>query len=152
MYPTWAIDIYGILAVTNSQEVRINLYIYLRDVIDWTTFIIRWNLSLKWDTSTQGTQNLVPEKYPHNLCTCYLFWTNTSIQGKGTLFLGPETWINLHSGDTLAIKTWLTTKRVDFLSVYLSQLWKLSQTELSHLNRCNAILWINHNIYVIEIS
>lgn len=44
------------------------------------------------DTSIQGSQKLVPEKLPHNLCVCYLYWSVTSVHlGKGTRFLGPET-------------------------------------------------------------
>lgn len=44
------------------------------------------------DASIQGSQKLVPEKLPHNLCVCYLYWSVTSVQlGKGTGFLGPET-------------------------------------------------------------
>ena len=46
--------------------------------------------SLLWDTSIQGTQTLVPEKHPYNLCICYLYKRDTSIQGTGTHFLGPE--------------------------------------------------------------
>ena len=42
---------------------------------------------LGWDSSNQGTQNLIPEKCSHNLCICYLCWRDTSIQGKETLFL-----------------------------------------------------------------
>ena len=38
----------------------------------------------------QGTQNLAEDRYSHNLFIYYLCWRNTSIQGKGTLFLGPE--------------------------------------------------------------
>ena len=39
---------------------------------------------LLWDTFIQGTQNLLPEKCSHNLCICYLYWRDTSIQGKGS--------------------------------------------------------------------
>ena len=46
---------------------------------------------LLWDTSFQWTQNLVPENCSHDLCICYLYWRDTSIQGKGALFEGPET-------------------------------------------------------------
>ena len=48
---------------------------------------------LLWATSIQGTQNLVAEKYSHNLCICYLYERDTSIQGEGTVFLGHETWV-----------------------------------------------------------
>ena len=65
---------------------------------------------LVWDSSNQGTQNLIPEKCSHNLCICYLCWRDTSIQGKETLFLVRKPGFKLHSGDTLALKTWLTTK------------------------------------------
>ena len=40
------------------------------------------------DTSIQGRQNLVPEECPYNLWIYYLY---TSIKGKWTLSLGPET-------------------------------------------------------------
>ena len=43
------------------------------------------------DISIQETQNLVPEKRSHNLCISYHYWWDTSIQGKGTHFLGPKT-------------------------------------------------------------
>ena len=45
------------------------------------------------DTCIQGTQNLVPKKRPHNLWIYYLYWGDTSIKGKWTLFLGFETWV-----------------------------------------------------------
>ena len=50
---------------------------------------------LVWHTSIPGTppfrgQNLVLEKCPHNLCIYYLFWRDTSIEGKGTLGAKPE--------------------------------------------------------------
>ena len=32
------------------------------------------------DPSTQGTQNVVPEKCSNNFCICYIYWRNTSIQ------------------------------------------------------------------------
>ena len=46
---------------------------------------------LLWDTSIQGTENLVSEKCLHNLCICYLYRRDTSILGKRTLFVGRET-------------------------------------------------------------
>ena len=46
-----------------------------------------------WDTSIQGTQNLTPKNCSHNICICYLYGRDASIQWKGTLFLGPETQI-----------------------------------------------------------
>ena len=42
------------------------------------------------DTSIQGTQNMVPEKCSRNLCICDLYWRDASIQGKGTTLLGPS--------------------------------------------------------------
>ena len=102
------------------------------------------------DTTIKGTQDLVPAKSSYNLCICYLFWTDTSIQGKGTFFLGPETsGFNLNWWITLAIKNkskkWLTTKIVDIsLKVRLSQWWQLSKHELTHLNQCTAFVGIQH--------
>ena len=62
------------------------------------------------DTSIQGAQNLVPEKCWDNLCICYLYWRDTSIQGKRHFFGVTKPGFNLHSGDTVALKKWLTTK------------------------------------------
>ena len=36
-------------------------------------------------------------------------------KGKGQVFLVLKPGFNLHSGDTLALKTWLTTKKVDIV-------------------------------------
>ena len=69
----------------------------------WNTFI--------WGTAPFRGQNLIPEKCSHNLCTCYLYSRDNSVQGKETLFLSPKTGFNLPSGDTL--KKRLTTKSVD---------------------------------------
>ena len=49
------------------------------------------------DTSIQGTLNLVPEKSSHNICSCYLYWSDNSIQPKRALFLGLKLKFNLHS-------------------------------------------------------
>ena len=43
------------------------------------------------DTSIRGIQNWVPLMCSQNLCLCFLYLGITSIQGKGTLFLGPDT-------------------------------------------------------------
>ena len=76
----------------------------------WRLHLIgSWLASVFWDTSIQGTLNLVPEKSSHNLCICYLCWRDTSFRGKGTIFQGPEA----HSGYALALKKWLTAKFVD---------------------------------------
>ena len=42
-----------------------------------------------WKHTIQGTQNLVTEKCSHNLCICYLYSMDTSIQGKGHFFWVP---------------------------------------------------------------
>ena len=49
------------------------------------------------DTSIQGAQNLVLPLKGHHY------------SGKGTLFWVPKPRFNFHSGDTLALETWLTT-------------------------------------------
>ena len=67
------------------------------------------------DTFIQGTQTLVPVKRPHNLCI--------SVEGtpvfRGHFFWVPKPKFNLHSGDTIARKKWLTTKRVDIFKCAL---------------------------------
>ena len=72
-----------------------------------------------WDTSIQGTQNLVPEKkLPHNLWICYRYWRDTSFQGRGTHFLGPKTWVDLHSGDTKHSKHDLSQRGLIYFRVH----------------------------------
>ena len=44
------------------------------------------------DTSIQETQNLVLEKCPHNLCICYQYWRDISIQGKAGLWKCTGDW------------------------------------------------------------
>ena len=58
------------------------------------------------DTSNQGTQNLVPEKCSHHLCSCYYLY-----YFKRHLYSAvPKPAFNLHSRDTLALETRLNTK------------------------------------------
>ena len=45
---------------------------------------------------------------------------DTSIQGKGTLFQGPETWFNLHSGHTLVLKSDWPPKALNRLGVQIT--------------------------------
>ena len=72
-----------------------------------------------WNTSIQGTQNLVPEKkLPHNLWMCYRYWRDTSFQGRGTHFLGPKTWVDLHSGDTKHSKHDLSQRGLMYFRVH----------------------------------
>ena len=42
------------------------------------------------DNSIQRTQNSIPENCSHFLYICYLYWRDTSFQGKGTLLPGPK--------------------------------------------------------------
>ena len=96
------------------------------------------------DTSIQGTQGLVLEKHPYYNCFIYyLYWEDTSIQGKRDTFWAPKPGFNLHSGDTLALKKWLTTKRVDFFQC---------SPIPNYLNQCNALVWIHLNYNFAEIS
>ena len=107
-------------------------------VLNWTDKynIIQWNLFFKTPLfkghqSIQWTWNLAPGKYLHYLFICYLCWRNTSIQGKGTLFF--------FSGDTLVLRAWLTTKRVDKLKCTLIIMIAAFTTRtISHLNWCNC--------------
>ena len=55
------------------------------------------------DTSIKGTQNLLTEKCSHNLCICDLYSTSL-FRGKGHFFWVPKPRLNLHSGDTQAVK------------------------------------------------
>ena len=58
-----------------------------------------------WESKTvldSRLQAVVPENCWHNLCIFYLYWRDTSIQGKGTLFWVPAPGSNLHSGDAFS--------------------------------------------------
>ena len=58
-----------------------------------------------WESKTVldfRLQAVVPENCWHNLCIFYLYWRDTSIQGKGTLFWVPAPGSNLHSGDAFS--------------------------------------------------
>ena len=76
-------------------------YIYANNLIHVGLIeqtVYNWSSSF-WDTSIQGTQNLVPE----NVHIIFVFITSIKgtsdpIQRKGTFFLGSETWVyfNLH--------------------------------------------------------
>ena len=57
-------------------------------------------------------------------------------KGKGQVFLVLKPGFNLHSGDTLALKTWLTTKKVDIFKCTLMTMmaaftnWTISLTSI----------------------
>ena len=61
---------------------------------------------LLWDPSTQGIQNLVPEKI--NVHIIFVFVTSNEgtplFRGKGHFFWVPKPQCNLPSGDTLVNK------------------------------------------------
>ena len=86
---------------------------------------------LLWDTSsTQGTK-FCPGKTP-------LF------RGKGHFVWVPKPGFNLYSGDTLAINKWQTTEIVDSFKCSLEVTMVASKQELTHLNRCTALVGIQH--------
>ena len=90
------------------------------------------------DTSNQGTQNLVPEKCSHHLCSCYYLY-----YFKRHLYSAvPKPTFNLHSGDTLALETQLNTKISD--NFHWSQWQQLSKHELPHSKQCTGLMGIQH--------
>ena len=102
----------------------------------------RWNLSLghvySRDTSILGTPNSVPEKCSHNLCIYYPSIEATPLfRGKGQFFWARKPGFNLHSGGTLALKKWLTKKRVD--------IFELMYTTHSYesFHKLNYLIWID---------
>ena len=107
---------------------------------------------LLWDTSIQGTQNLVPEKGPRNLCIYYLYWRDTSIQKNGTLFSGSRNLcLTSISGDTLALKKWLSTKRVDvfFKCTLITIMGAFTNWSISLIKSMQCIcLKLTHNVEI----
>ena len=102
----------------------------------------RWNLSLghvySRDTSIHGTPNSVPVKCSHNLCIHYPNIERTPLfRGKGQFFWAPKPGFNLDSGDTLALKKWLTTKRVDIFELMYSS------HNYESFHKLNYLTWID---------
>ena len=102
----------------------------------------RWNLSLghfySRDTSIHGTPNSVPEKCSHNLFICYPSTERTPLfRGKGQFFWARKPGSNLHSGDTLALKKWVTTKRVDIFELMYST------HNYESFHKLNFLTWID---------
>ena len=95
---------------------------------------------LIWDTSIQET----PQSRGHkiwsakNVHTIFVFvmsieGTLPLFRGKGHFFWVLIPGFNFHSGETLAIKLWLTIKVVDKFKCSLLQKWQLSKRELTWL-------------------
>ena len=104
---------------------------------------------LLWDTSIQGStpfrgQKIWPWENSH-----IIFVFVTSIEGTplfrgwGHFFWVPKPEFYLHSGDTLALKTWLTTMRVDFFCCTLVTMliafmnWTISLKSMY----CTSVNW-----------
>ena len=94
-------------------------YWFLIELINRIIILYRGTSSLRHlssrDTSIQGTQNLAPT----NIHIIFLSVSSVEgtplFRGKGHFFLVLNPRFYLHSGDTLVLRMWLTTKRVDKL-------------------------------------
>ena len=122
-----------------------NLFLRHKTQIEtlWAINLIywRWSLSLGQvyarDTSIHGTPNSVPEKCSHNLCIYYPSIERTRLfRGKGQFFWARKPGFNLDSGDTLALKKWLTTKRVDIFELMYST------HNYESFHKVNFLTWI----------
>ena len=83
----------------------------------------------------------VQGKCSQNLCTCYLYWRDTSIWCKGHFLWVSKPPFNLPSGNTLVLKKRLTTKRVD---KFHSSLVKMASEfyRMSYLTKIDVLnLW-----------
>ena len=101
-------------------------------------FVLQWNFSF-------GAPLFREHKIwsGKNFYISFVFVTSTKatpqFRGKRHLFWVPKTGFNIHSGDTSAVKKWLTTKIVDKLK-YLTAF----KTQLSQLYRSTALVGIQH--------
>ena len=83
-------------------------------IIDTNNIIILYSGTSVYsrDSSIQGTQNLAPT----NIHIIFLSVSSVEgtplFRGKGHFFLVLNPRFYLHSGDTLVLRMWLTTKRV----------------------------------------
>ena len=103
---------------------------------------IRWQaykgLYTVFCASIHGTPNSVPEKCSHNLCIYYPSIERTRLfRGKGQFFWARKPGFNLDSGDTLALKKWLTTKRVDIFELMYST------HNYESFHKVNFLTWID---------
>ena len=82
----------GILVLCRMTR-KVNLYYHFEHKFPCSKYTSPFGTpsSIQETPFNKGTQNFVPEKWTHNFCNCFLYWTNISIsiQGKGSLFLGP---------------------------------------------------------------
>ena len=87
----------------------------------WLSFLfptwLQWNLSFSTSLFKRQFHSEDTKFYPRKLLSLYLLplLKGHLLPGKRdtNFFWVPKTRFNLHSGDTLAPKTWLITKRVD---------------------------------------
>ena len=129
----FSIDMCAIRAVTNSWEVHMNM-------IDWTTFIIQWNLF--FGTPLFSRHKIWSQKNFH-----IIFVSVTSIEGT-PLFKERDNFSGPWEPGLPSIRGHLSNqKRTDHKegsqSVYLSQYYYRS---FHKQNWCNALLWIHHKM------
>ena len=123
--------------------------------VRWTLQVIklrRVNSSDSWDTSIKGTPPFRGQKIWSLKNVHIIFESVTSIErtplfrGKGHVFWVRNPGLTSFRGH-LSTQNMTDHKEVLIsLSVHWSQLWELSETELSHLNWCNPLMWIQHII------
>ena len=97
----------------------------------WLSFLfptwLQWNLSFGTSLFKRQFHSEDTKFYPRKLLSLYLLplLKGHLLPGKRdtNFFWVPKTRFNLHSGDTLAPKTWLITKRVDNFKGPCSPKW-----------------------------
>ena len=105
----------GIVAWVASVSNRVILR-KLRKYLLRRQSLVQWN-PLLWNTSNQGTPPFRAHRTWKNVVKIFVFVTSIEgtplFRGKEDFFWVPKPGFNLHSADTLKLKTWLTIKRVD---------------------------------------
>ena len=66
------------------------------------------------DSFIQDTQTLFPEKHPHNLCICYRYWRDTSIQSRGCPLNRGST-VHNRNDKTMKLITWSTLNFINIV-------------------------------------
>ena len=123
---------------------------------EWAQFSVHSGTSPLGQLHSRDTK-FGPGKCSHSLCILLYSIEGTPLfRGKGHFFWVLKLGFNLHPGDTLSLKKWLSPQK---LGETMSQWWELSNHELSHLNRCTALVriqhttlqrWVNHDfLYII---
>ena len=134
----------GILVLCRMTR-KVNLYYHSEHKFPYSKY------TSPFETPLICGHKLCPEKWTYNLCNCYLCWRDISIQGKGTLFLGPFQGTPRHDWPQRAqvtMMTAFTTWTISLKSMYCScgnSTHNIAEKSLSRLFIRYLVAWNNYD-------